>query len=88
MLSFRSRKGGHFDWKHIQPIEQIRAEGHIRYGGVQVAIRGSDNGRANPSEIWRSDAGQPAAGDRVELSMIECVQELSAELKCPRLRPA
>jgi hypothetical protein len=39
--SFRSCKDA--IGKHIQPIEEILAESPIRYGGFQVAIRGSDN---------------------------------------------
>ena len=29
--------------KYMEPIEEILAEGPIRYRSVQVAIRGSDN---------------------------------------------
>jgi hypothetical protein len=48
--------GPHFDGKHIQPIEEILAEGPIRYCGVQVAVRGSDNSSVDkdrmPSSHW------------------------------------
>src|SRR3954465_11998394 len=38
-------------------------------------------GRADPPKVGRTNASQPAAADRVELSVIERVQKLSAELK-------
>jgi hypothetical protein len=41
----------HFDGKHIQPIEEILAEGPIRYGGVQVAIRGSNNANVDSNRL-------------------------------------
>src|SRR5262249_25999625 len=35
-------EGWHLDGKYIEPIEEVRAESPIGYGGLQIAICGSD----------------------------------------------
>src|SRR6266849_6684445 len=36
-------EGGHVQGEHVEPIEEVRAEGAVGDGGVEIAIRGGDH---------------------------------------------
>jgi len=50
-------QGGHVQGEHVEPIEEVRAEGAVGDGGVQIAIGGGDHadvhadGRAPPDPL-------------------------------------
>src|SRR5262249_59495939 len=36
-------KGGHFEWKHVEPVEKVRSEGAVGHRGSQISIGGGNH---------------------------------------------
>jgi hypothetical protein len=49
-------EGGHLQREHIEPIEEVRAEGAVCDGGLQIAIRCRDHANVRADGAAASDA--------------------------------
>src|SRR5262249_39027111 len=57
----------HFQWKHVESVEQVLAEGTVDDGGLQIPIR-----RGNDPDV---DADRPAPSDTLEFTLLQDPQE-------------
>src|SRR5437867_9569683 len=55
-------QGGHLHWEHVEPIEEVRAEGAVGDGRLQISIR-----CGNHADVH---ADGPAATDTFELALL------------------
>ena len=60
-------QGGHLHWEHVEPIEEVGAEGAVGDGGLQIAIRCGNHANVG--------ADGPAATDTLEFALLQHAQQ-------------
>src|SRR5262245_47048902 len=60
-------KRGHFEWKHVEPVEQVRSEGAVGDRGAQISIGGGDDAHVR---LDRS-----ATADSLEFALLQHAQQ-------------
>ena len=60
-------QGGHVQWEHVEPIEEVRAEGAVGDGSVQISIRSGNHADVH--------ADRPAATDPLEFVLLQHAQQ-------------
>src|SRR5262249_31751413 len=60
-------KRGHFEWKHVEPVEQVSSKGAISHGRLQIAVR-----RLNDPDVGPDG---PAASHSLEFVILQHAQQ-------------
>src|SRR5437867_2572855 len=60
-------QGGHLQWKHVEPIEEVRTEAAVGDGCLQIAIRCGNHANVG--------ADGPAATDTLEFALLQHAQQ-------------
>ena len=60
-------QGGHVQREHVEPIEEVRAEGAVGDGGLEIAIRCGNHANVH--------ADGPAATDALEFALLQHAQQ-------------